>query len=164
MTAEDFTTSFMVDQSSKEVFDAINNPRAWWSEEIEGPTDEPDAKFFYHYKDVHLAKMDIVEFVPYEKVVWFVKDNYFSFIEDKTEWKGTKIVFEISKVDEKTRLTFTHQGLDPESECYEVCFDSWTSFIQGSLKNLITTGTGQPNTKEEGLSSLLAEKWRLQEK
>jgi hypothetical protein len=153
-----------VDQSLEEVFNAVTNARGWWSEEIEGSTDELNAEFFYHHKDVHLAKMKIVELVPNEKVEWFVKDNYFSFIEDKTEWKGTKIVFEISKKDNKTQLVFTHHGLVPEYECYAICEDAWTSYIQGSLKNLITTGKGLPNTKEDGLSSELIEKWKLPKK
>src|SRR5690606_37984589 len=87
---DSYTTSFMVDQTPKEVFNAINNVRGWWSEEIEGNTDEPDSEFFYHYKDVHLSKMKIVEVIPNEKIVWFVKDNEFNFEEDKTQWKGTK--------------------------------------------------------------------------
>lgn len=40
-------------------------------------------------------------------------------------------------------------GLVPEFERYEVCFNAWTGFITDSLRNLITTGKGQPNPKEE---------------
>lgn len=159
-----YTTSFVVDQSPEKVYEAVNNVRNWWSEEVEGKTNELHAEFFYHYKDVHLSKMQIVELIPSKKVVWFVKDNHFNFVEDKTEWKGTKIVFEIAKTDGKTQLTFTHHGLVPEYECYEICKDAWTSYIQGSLKNLITTGKGQPNAKEGGLSNELIEKWGLPRK
>jgi len=83
---------------------------------------------------------------------------------DKSEWVGTKIIFEKSKKDDKTQLRFTHEGLVPEYECYQICYDGWTSYIQGSLKNLITTGKGKPNTKEEGLNTELIEKWNLLKK
>jgi hypothetical protein len=75
-------------------------------------------------------------------------DNYFNFTKDKTEWKGNKISFEISKAGNKTQLIFTQLGLVPEYECYDVCFNAWTGYLQNSLKNLITAGKGQPNPKE----------------
>ena len=96
-TAKDFTTTLLVDQTPEEVFNAINNVRGWWSEEIEGDTDELHAEFNYHYQDVHRARMKLIEFVPDKKVVWLVEDNYFNFTKDKREWKGTKIIFEISQ-------------------------------------------------------------------
>ena len=43
----------------------------------------------------------------------------------------------------------THQGLVPEYECFEICRDAWTSYIQNSLRNLIVTGKGQPNGKDK---------------
>ena len=145
MTTKDFTTTILVDNTPEEVFNAINNVRGWWSEEIEGSTDKLNSEFDYHYEDVHRCKMKIIELVPSKKVVWSVLDNYFKFTKDKSEWKGTKIIFEIAEKDNKTEMRFTHQGLVPAYECYEICRDAWTGYIQKSLRNLITAGKGQPN-------------------
>jgi uncharacterized protein YndB with AHSA1/START domain len=145
MTTKDFTTTILVDNTPAEVFSAINNVRGWWSEEIEGSTDKLNSEFDYHYEDVHRCKIKIVELVPNKKVVWSVLDNYFKFTKDKSEWKGTKIIFDIVEKENKTEMRFTHQGLVPAYECYEICRDAWTGYIQKSLRNLITAGKGQPN-------------------
>ena len=79
MEKKNYTAAIEVAQTPKEVFDAINNVRGWWSEEIEGNTDRLNEEWTYHYKDVHRCKMKIVEFIPNKKVVWMVMDNYFSF-------------------------------------------------------------------------------------
>lgn len=34
--------------------------------------------------------------------------------------------------------------MTPEYECYNVCHDAWTHYIQGSLKDLVETGKGKP--------------------
>jgi uncharacterized protein YndB with AHSA1/START domain len=163
MNNQSFTTTLLVDQSPEQVFDAITNVRGWWSEEIEGGTAKLNDEFLYHYKDVHIAKMKLTEVVPGKKVVWHVLDNYFNFIEDKTEWKDTKIIFDISEKHGKTQLQFTHEGLVPEYECYEICEDGWSNYIKNSLRKLITTGKGEPNPKEGGFNGELLKKWKTKE-
>ena len=87
--------------------------------------------------------------------------NYFNFTKDKSEWTGTKIIFEISEKNGKTQLHFTHEGLTPDHECYNACYDGWTNYIKKSLYNLITKGKGQPNPKEGGFNEELIEKLNL---
>ena len=145
MATADFTTTIVVDQAPGEVFNAVTDPRAWWSEEIEGSTEKLNDEFMYHYEDVHRCKMKLIEVVPGKKVVWQVLDNYFRFTKDKSEWTGTKIIFEISEKNGKTQLQFTHLGLVPAYECYDICRNAWSNYIQNSLCNLITTGKGEPN-------------------
>jgi len=149
MRASGFTTSILVDNSAQEVFNAINNVRGWWSEEIEGCTTNLNDEWNYHYQDVHRCKMKVIELIPNKKVVWLVMDNYFSFTKDKNEWKGNKIIFDITENDGKTQLQFTQDGLVPAYECYDICQNAWSTYVQKSLYNLIVTGKGQPNSKEK---------------
>ena len=142
MNSQDFTTSILVDQTPEQVFNAINNVRGWWSEEIEGNTAKLNDEFNYHYKDVHRCKMKLIEVVPNKKVVWLVTESQLNFIQEKNEWVNTKIVFEISDINNKTQLRFTHMGLSPEIECYSTCSNAWGELIQKSLYSLVTTGKG----------------------
>jgi hypothetical protein len=143
-----FTTSFMVDQSPKEVFDAINNARGWWSGEIDGSTDKLGAVFTYRYKDMHRSTQKITELVLGKKVVWRITDAQLNFVEDKTEWNGTEIVFDITRKGSKTKLTFAHVGLVPAFECYDGCSGAWGFYVKDSLHRLITTGKGEPNREK----------------
>ncbi|MEK0315014.1 SRPBCC family protein [Cohnella sp. 56] len=143
-----YSISFTVDQSPEQVYTAINHVRGWWSEEIEGRTDEL-GEFKYRHQDIHRCTLHITELVPGHKVVWHIADNYFNFVQDKSEWTGTDIVFEIAEKDGQTEVRFTHVGLVPAYECYDVCTDSWGIYIRGSLRDLIVQGKGQPNQGEQ---------------
>jgi hypothetical protein len=149
MNNQDFTLAILVDKSPKEAFDAINDVRGWWSGAIEGRTDRLGEEWTYRYKDFHYSKQKIAEFVPGKKVVWDIVDSAINFVDDKTEWNGTKIVFDIAKKGGETEVRFTHVGLAPESECFDSCSDAWSSYITGSLKSLIERGAGRPNPSEQ---------------
>ncbi len=154
MSTKDFSTKILVKKSAEETFNAINNARGWWSEEIEGDTTKLNEEFKYHYKDIHNCRIKITELIPGKRVVWQVLDNYFNFLKDPEEWKGSQIIFEITETGNaghKTQLRFTHRGLVPQYECYYICSDAWTDFIHNSLKELINTGKGKPNKKEKML-------------
>jgi hypothetical protein len=146
---KNYTVTYSVDQTPKEVFAAINNVRGWWSGEIDGETNKLGAEFTYRYKDIHRSTQKITELVPGKKVVWHVLDARLNFVKDATEWNGTDIVFEISKKEDgKTELRFTHVGLVPAFECYDSCTDAWGFYVKNSLKSLIKTGKGAPNEEE----------------
>ena len=140
MQATDFTTTITVDQSPNEVFEAIIEPQNWWSGDFEGDTKNVNDEFTYRYADMHYSKQRVVESIPGEKVVWLVTESQLNFIEDKEEWTGTKIIFEISKSGDKTQLKFTHAGINTEVECYDACSNAWGQLIQQSLFTYISTG------------------------
>src|ERR1035441_10812674 len=90
MKKDGFTTSFTVDQTPEEVFNAVNNVRGWWSGEVVGDTDKVGAEFTYRYKNFHMSRQHVTELVPGRKVVWHVTDADLTFFKDKTEWIGTR--------------------------------------------------------------------------
>jgi hypothetical protein len=157
MSDQSFTTTFTVDRTPDDVFHAINNPRGWWSDGIEGVTDHVGGEFIFQVEAIHYSRIRVTELVPGERVVWRVIENHISFIDDQTEWVDTEIRFEISELDGSTSLRFTHVGLVPAYECWDACSTAWGSYVGGSLRNLVTSGVGMPN-QERGrdLESLLA--------
>ncbi len=137
-----YTTSIVVDNSPAEVFSAINNVTSWWQGRIKGNTINLHDEFTYQMETFHLSKQRIIESVPGKKVVWLVTDSKINFVADKNEWLNTKIIFDISIEKNKTKLSFTHQGLVPAIECYGGCSGAWEQLIGKSLFSLITTGKG----------------------
>jgi len=143
MKTSDFTTTISVDQTPQEAFDAINNVRDWWPGEIEGNTTKLNDEFSYRYKKMHYSNQKLVEVIPGKKVIWLVTESSLNFVENKSEWTGTKIIFEIFENDNKTQVRFTHQGLVPQFECFDACSNAWTDIIRDGLRALITTGKGK---------------------
>jgi hypothetical protein len=137
MSDQSYTTTIVVDRTPDDVFAAINNVRGWWTGEIDGSTDELGAEFTYRYENLHRSTQRITELVPGKRVVWHVVDADINFVEDKGEWNGTDIVFDISERDGKTEVRFTHVGLVGQFECYDSCSDAWGFYVNGSLRNFI---------------------------
>ena len=82
------------------------------------------------------------------RVAWHVVDAYLDFVEDKSEWTGTDITFDITPARGGSEVRFTHVGLAPGVECFDSCSNAWGFYITGSLRNLIAGGQGEPNLRE----------------
>ena len=148
MTNGYITATILVDQSTNEAFEAINRPRDWWGKNLEGSTDILNGEWTYRYGDIHYSRHRTTELVPGRKVVWHVLDSEITILEDQEEWKDTEIVFDISRKGDKTEIRFTHVGLVPGAECYDLCNEAWTSLINNHLRELIETGKARSYTAE----------------
>lgn len=146
--SQKLTSTFVVDRTPEAVFAAINDVRSWWSGDITGDTDRLGAEFTYSVPDIHSSTFRITELDPGRRVAWHVLDSWLSFLADKEEWTGTTVVFDISEEAGGTRVRFTHEGLTPEHECYQVCSHAWGEYVDGSLRERIETGIGRPNSFE----------------
>lgn len=135
MANQDYTFSFDSSRRPDAVFDALLDVRHWWSglygEEISGDSRKPDDEFtFSAGGGMHYSKQKLVEFIPSQKLTWKVTDSNLSFLENKGEWTNTQFGFELSKHGEGTKVTFTHQGLVPQIECFNNCSNAWGLYMQ----------------------------------
>ena len=139
----DFTTTIRVDASAQAAFDAINDVSGWWGR-ITGTTTAIGDEFVYVVPGLHYSGFRVVELEPGRRVAWLVTGSYLDFVDDAQEWNGTTVRFEISEDAEGVQVTFTHEGLAADVECYDTCSNAWSMFVNGSLKAFIETGTGAP--------------------
>lgn len=145
MTSQSFSTRFTVNQPPDVVFKAIQNVRGWWSQTVEGDTAALGDEFTYRYPKMHVSRQKLTEVIPGKKMVWKVLSATLSFVKDQHEWSDTEIVFDVSQQGTKTEVVFTHRGLVPAFECFDACSGAWSTYVTKSLKQLIETGTGEPD-------------------
>jgi hypothetical protein len=155
MKTQDYTTLLTVNASAQEAFQGINNVSKWWAEDLKGRSQKLDDEFTVSFFDgIHVSTQKLVEVIPGEKVVWLVTDSNLNFIDDKHEWTGTKISFDIFENDKKTQIRFTHQGLSPAVECFGACSNAWGEYLQQSLVSFINTGIGYPTPKDAKIEAV----------
>ena len=148
MEKKDYNATIVVSQPANEVFKSINSVSKWWTENIEGDTENLNGVFTIHFSEESFVTHQLIEVVPDKIVVWLVTDCFLPWFNDKTEWTNTKMSFEISTADNQTQLSFTHIGLVPEVECYDMCIKGWDQYVKDSLLKLITEGEGLPQKKK----------------
>ena len=143
MNANNFHTSITVDAAASEAMKKINQVDLWWAKNFTGRAEQLNDQFTVRFGET-FVDFRISEFVPEKKVVWKVTDCNLHWINNKKEWNGTDVVFELSGNANGTEIDFTHIGLVPGVECYNDCEVGWTGHITQSLVKFINEGKGMP--------------------
>jgi hypothetical protein len=126
-----------------EALAGIANVSGWWAKNFKGSATTIGDKFKVQFGETWVD-FEIIEVVPEKRIVWKVTDCYLHWLNDKTEWTNTTIIWEISAIDKITQIDMTHVGLVPGIECYEDCNKGWTGHLTKSLPKLLTEGVGHP--------------------
>jgi hypothetical protein len=143
MNNQDYTTSITAKVSAEEAFNSISNVSKWWAKNFEGKAQNQGDSFTVRFGETFVT-FKIAESIAGKKSVWLVTDCHLHWLNDKTEWTGTKIVWDIATKNDAEQVTMTHVGLIPGMECYDTCENGWNGHIQKSLLNLMTEGVGSP--------------------
>ncbi len=143
MKNKSFTATIEVEKSANDVFNAIKEVPKWWNcEDFEGNSAKLNDEFIIHHPNQHYSKQRLIEVIPDNKIVWLVTESKLYWLkDDKEEWTNTKMIFDITTKGTKTILHFSHDGLVPEKECYEMCEKGWIMIIKDWLFHFITVGS-----------------------
>ena len=145
MNQKDYSSSITANVSANAAFKGICRVSEWWVKNTEGSTQNLNDVFIIRFSADAYVTFKITEMVADKKIVWQVTDCYLPFLKDKTEWTNTKVVFKISNKNNLTQIDFTHVGLAPGIECYDMCIKGWDEYIKGSLPKLLSENKGKPS-------------------
>ncbi|HEV8504795.1 MAG TPA: SRPBCC family protein [Chitinophagaceae bacterium] len=137
---QDYQATIIVPLTGEETIKRICHVTDWWGVTIEGKPSKPGDEFVIRMTGESFFNMTVTELILGQRMVWDITDCYMPWYRDKTEWKGTRLVFQSLSHGHETRLDFTHEGLTPQSECWADCNPGWTHWIKTSLFSYLTTG------------------------
>jgi hypothetical protein len=155
MKQQNFQYSIVVPSTAGDAVEKICRIGLWWAvnsttEAGDDPAvgrEKPDYRMFtVHFARTTWSRMEVVEFVPEQFILWKVVDCYLPIFKDPYLWKNHFIAWDISAEERSTRITMTHIGLIPGVECYEDCSKGWSFYVGESLYKLLTEGRGMPGS------------------
>src|SRR5436309_6613498 len=104
MNERSFTTTISVAATPQQVFDAVNDVRAWWGTTIVGPSDSVGDEIVHDVRGIHHCRIRVTSSEPGRRVAWTILENSFTFVDDKDEWVGNELVFDIRPDGDRTTL------------------------------------------------------------
>jgi hypothetical protein len=148
-TMKSYSSSISAKIGPEEAIKKINNIPGWWGVTFSGNNSKQNDKFTVKMTGDSFFNFTVTELVPGKRIVWLVTDCHMPWYSDKTEWTDTKLIFDLKENHGETEVTFTHEGLTQEVECYKDCETGWSHWIQTSLFSYLTNGVGsfRPPTK-----------------
>ena len=143
MNQQNYQSSIAAAFTPGEAFEGISRVNEWWAKNFEGSAEKLNDVFTVRFGETFVT-FKVTESMPGKKIAWHVTDCYLPWLNDKTEWNGTTVVFDISPSGDETQVTMTHVGLVPGVECFDQCEAGWNKHFKGSLFKLLTEHAGVP--------------------
>lgn len=128
------------------LFKALTDPSQlsrWWARCRGSESASETITFYFGTGDNNACVMRVAELAKNQKVVWVCEDG---------PWIETeKFEFLIMKDPRGVALEFRNTGWPENEEFFMHCNAKWGFFLGVSLKNLLESGTGQPNPLEPAI-------------
>ncbi len=144
MMSRDYSATIEANVPVTDAFERISKVSEWWTKGFSGESSRIGDRFTVRFGDT-FVDFTISELEPDTRIAWDVTDCNLAWIDDKTEWKGTRIVWELAPKNGATEVRMTHVGLLPDLECYDNCKGGWNFYVTKSLQKLLAENIGLPD-------------------
>ena len=141
---QDYQSSFTANVSPREAFEKISRVSEWWGKNFEGKSQQPNDVFTVRFPSGDMYTAKVAEMLPDTKITWEFIDAYQGWVENPTEWVGTKIIWEVTPQKDGVEVKMTHVGLASKLECFSECTKGWNYLMQESLLKFLSEGKGHP--------------------
>jgi uncharacterized protein YndB with AHSA1/START domain len=121
------------------VYDALTQQdelALWWTNDLTAKPEVGSLAEFRFRQGAFVLQLEIAELDADEKVSWFSRQGI-------AGWEGTSVTWQLTPVQNGTRVLFTHDGFAQVNEVYEQIHRTWKYFLD-SLKSYLETGKGTP--------------------
>jgi uncharacterized protein YndB with AHSA1/START domain len=130
-----------IDASPAKVYQALTEQsglQGWWTEHTKAKAQTGTVSEFSFYGGMAVFKLSVDKLDPGSKVYWGVEQG-------PPGWENTRITWDLSGDDGKTKLLFGHRGWASTEGMYASVSYNWAWYMT-SLKQYIETGKGTPHT------------------
>jgi len=110
----------------------------WWTNDLNATPEVGSlAEFRFGEWGDFVIRFEVAELDQDKKVHWIHR------LSPVAQWTGTSVTWQLTPVQNGTRLLFTHDGFSQVDEVYEQTRGNWEYFL-ASLKSYLETGKGTP--------------------
>lgn len=108
----------------------------WWTNDLRAKPEVGSLAEFRFFQGAFVLQFEVAELDAGEKVHWILRQG-------PAQWAGTSVTWQLTPVQNGTKLFFTHDGFAQVDEAYEQTRGNWEYFLD-SLKSYLETGRGTP--------------------
>lgn len=121
----------------------LSEMHLWWSDRVQLQNNG----FTIRFNNSHVT-YEFEEACRENQMVWRCTDAHMIIedVPDTTEWRGTRLLWEIIPTDSGSDISLIHEGLNEGLECLDVCTRGWELYFESSLKAHLSGGTPTPQT------------------
>jgi uncharacterized protein YndB with AHSA1/START domain len=106
----------------------------WWTSTTGGESSV--GKMIEFRFNSHVVPTRVDELSPDKRVAWEI-------VGTKDDWDGTKVTFDLTEDNGRTRLLFGHREWKQSNDFYAHCTMKWATFLL-SLREYVESGAGRP--------------------